>query len=171
MFIVLISFLFHFKAHGQKDVDMDSGPSFKDRVYTGGGLGFTSNSGVTIIGLYPLAGYMITRKLSVGLGITYQYYYDKFYDVDDHRYGGNIFIMQMLVYRLFLMSQYSIINLNPRPQDENYPRESYTRVLIGGGLSQPLGKATLNFTLLYDVTAGNNSPYASPWVIGAFISI
>ncbi len=157
--------------NAQKEINMDSNPGFMDRVYTGGGFSFSSSSSTTYIGVSPIVGYMLTNKLSVGVGINYQYFKDKFYDVDDHRYGGNVFVMQMLVYRLFLMGQYSFINLNPAPQIENSPRQTWTRFLIGGGLSQPLGKASINFMALYDITYDNNSPYASPWVIGAFISI
>lgn len=158
-------------ALGQKDIDMDSGPSFKDRIYFGGGVGFSSSSVSTYVSVSPTVGYMLTRKLSVGVGATYQYYQDKFNDADDHRYGGNVYVMQMLIYRVFVMAQYSFINMNRIPSLENNPRETFTRVLLGGGLSQPIGKAYLNIMAMYDVTHDSNSPYGSPWVIGAFISI
>jgi len=155
----------------QKEVDLSANNSFWDRVYTGGGIGFSSGTWGTQISLSPLACYMITQKLSVGLGITYQYYKDKFYDVDDHRYGGRVFVMQGLIYNTFLYAEYNFMNLNPAPQLEDYPRETWTRTLIGGGLSQPLGKASFNIMVTYDITHDNNSPYGSPWVMGAFISI
>ena len=158
-------------SYGQKEVNMDSGPSFLDRVYTGGGFGFSSTSNETFLSLSPLAGYMITRKLSVGLGITYQYYNNSFYNADDHRYGGKVFVMQMLVYQFFLYGEYNFINLNPQPWQESFPRETYTRTMLGGGFSQPLGRASFNVIAAYDLSHNNSSPYASPWVIGAFISI
>lgn len=159
--------------YGQKDIDPDSGPSFMDRIYTGGGFGFSSGSYSTHLSLSPTIGYMLTRKTSVGVGITYQYYKDKVFDADDHRYGGNVFLMQMLVYRFFVMGQYSFINMNRIPSIETNPRETFTRVLLGGGLSQPMGRAFLNITAMYDLSYNNDGtyPYASPWVIGAFISI
>jgi hypothetical protein len=167
VFIIMVSM----DAKAQKEVNMDSGPSFMDRVYTGGGFGFSSNSNQTTISLSPLAGYMITRKLSAGLGITYQYYNNSFYNADDHRYGGRVFVMQMLIYNFFLYGEYNFINLNPQPWLESIPRETYTRAMLGGGFSQPLGRASLNVMAAYDLTHNNTSPYASPWVIGAFISI
>jgi hypothetical protein len=158
-------------SYAQKDVDMDSGPSFKDRIYVGGGLGFSSSSYSTYLSLSPVAGYMLTRKLSVGVGLTYQYYKDKFNDADDHRYGGNVYVMQMLIYNVFVIGQYNVINLSRAPHIEGYPRETFTRFLIGGGVSQPMGRANLNIMAMYDVTHDSNSPYGSPWVIGMFISI
>jgi len=156
----------------QKDIDMDSGPSFKDRIYTGGGVGFSTSSYSTYLSLSPTIGYMITPKLSGGVGVTYQYFKDKIYDADDHRYGGNVFLMQMLIGRVFVMGQYSFLNMNRIPSIESNPRETFTRLLVGGGVSQPIGKAFLNLTVMYDVKYdSNNYPYSSPWVIGAFISI
>ena len=116
-------------------------------------------------------GYMITRKLSAGVGVTYQYYKINNPDSDDHRYGGKIFLMQMLVYQFFLYGEYNFINLSPIPWDESIPRETYTRTMLGAGFSQPLGRASFNVIAAYDLTYDNNSPYASPWVIGAFIAI
>ena len=170
-FILFFFLLVSMDLVAQKEVNMDSGPSFTDRVYTGGGFGFSSNSNETTIGLSPLVGYMITRKLSAGVGVTYQYYNNSFFKVDDHRYGGKVFVMQMLFYQFFLYGEYNFINLNPQPQDENFPRQTYTRTMLGGGFSQPLGRASFNVIAAYDLSHDNNSPYASPWVIGAFISI
>ena len=170
-FVTLL--LFVGTCHAQKEVNFDSGPSFKDRVYTGGGFGFSNNANGALLSLSPIVGYMITRKLSGGVGITYQYYKDKIFDVEDHRYGGNIFLMQMLIYRVFAIGQYNFFNLNRAPHIPDFPRETFTRVQIGGGVSQPLGRASLNFMALYDITYSNDPtyPYASPWHIGAFISI
>jgi len=166
-FLMLISFM----GYAQKEVNMDSGPSFMDRVYTGGGFGFSTTSNETYLSVSPLAGYMITQKLSAGLGITYQYYNNSFYKADDHRYGGKVFVMQMLVYHLFLYGEYNFINLNPAPWLDSISRETYTRTMLGGGFSQPLGRASFNVIAAYDITHDSNSPYGSPWVIGAFISI
>ena len=157
----------------QKDVDMDSGPSFKDRIYTGGGFGFSSGAYSSYLTISPTIGYMLSRKASVGVGLTYQYYKDKVYDADDHRYGANIFLMHQVVGPVFVMGQYSFLNMNRIPSIENNPRETFTRFLLGGGVSQPIGKAFLNITAMYDITfdSSSNYPYSSPWVFGAFISI
>lgn len=160
----------------QKEINMDSGPSFKERIYTGGGIGFSSGSYSTYLTLSPTIGYMLDSKTSVGVGVTYQYYKDKVYNAEDHRYGGDIFLLRMIVGRVFVMGQYSLINMNRFPSIETNPRETFKRFLLGGGVSQPIGRAFLNFTALYDISYAldNNSsnyPYSSPWVIGAFISI
>ena len=69
------------------------------------------------------------------------------------------------------MAKYDFINMDRAPQIDNNPRETFTRFLIGGGYSQPIGRASFNLVALYDVTYSNSSPYASPWVIGGFISL
>lgn len=173
-FLILVSVaLISFPCLGQKEVNFDGGskPSFLSRVYVGGGFGFSSNSQASFLSLSPVVGYMLTRKLSAGVGVTYEYYNDKFFDADDHRYGGKVFLMQMLVFNTFLYGEYNFINLDPAPWDENIGRRTWDRVLVGGGLSQPMGRASFNIIAAYDVTHDSGSPYASPWVISAFISI
>ena len=160
-----------FQAKAQKEVNMDSGPSFTDRIYTGGGFGFSTGTYETFLSVSPLAGYMITRKLSAGLGVTYQYYNNRFYEVDDHRYGGKVFVMQMLVHQFFLYGEHNFINLNPAPWIEGHPRDTFSRTMLGGGFSQPLGRASFNVIATYDISWNESSPYPSPWSIGAFISI
>ena len=121
LFVSLV-LLLSTESFGQKEVNFDSGPSFKDRIYTGGGFGFSNNANGALVSVSPLVGYMITRKLSGGVGITYQYYLDKINDVEDHRYGGNLFLMQMLIYRVFLMGQYNFFNLNRAPHIPDFRR-------------------------------------------------
>ena len=170
LFLMFLGLSMH--AYGQKTIYKEDNPSWKERIYFGGGVGFSSSSYSSYLSLSPTVGYMLTPKLSAGVGATYQYYKDKVYDAEDHRYGGNVFLMQMLIYRVFVMGQYSFINMNRNPRNENWPRETFTRFLLGGGLSQPLGKAFLNITAMYDVLYDSTDyPYSSPWVIGAFISI
>ena len=169
--ILLVLVVISFNVMAQKDVDMDSGPSFTDRIYTGGGFGFSTGTYETYLSLSPLVGYMITRKLSAGVGITYQYYNNSYYKADDHRYGGKVFVIQRLVHQFFLYGEYNFINLNPAPWLESYPRKTFTRTMLGAGFSQPLGRASFNVIATYDITWNKDSPYASPWSIGAFISI
>ena len=44
-----------------------------DRIYFGGGGGFSASSNQTNISVFPQVGYKITDRYSAGIGITYQY--------------------------------------------------------------------------------------------------
>lgn len=180
-FFLSIILVIFFCSHGvaQKQVDFDNKPSFKDRVYFGGGFGFGANSNYTSISLAPLMGYMVSPRLSVGVGITYQYYRYKnvltpsgtIEDADDNRWGGNVFATFRVWGPLFAYADYNFINLDPAPWIEGTARETYTRFLLGGGVSQPAGRASINLFAAYDVLYDTQGPWGSPWVIGVFVSI
>ncbi len=161
-------------ASGQRTFEENGKPSFFDRVYFGGGLGFssgtTSYSGrYTYLGLYPVVGYMVTNQFSVGAAITYQHY--SYPDVGQtvNQYGISPFARYNLG-QVFLYSEYMI--LSSPSYDPNSPRKIYNRWLNGLGYQQPLGKrAALNAMALYDVLYNSSERvFTSPWVFRVFVS-
>lgn len=154
----------------QKAVDFDNDPSFLDRVYVGGGLGFSTSNNLTVITLSPIVGYMITQNLSAGLGVQYQYVNDKFFDTNYNIYGGNVFTRYNFN-QFFLQTEYNRLNLPIFDFSGNDTRVSRDRFLIGGGIAQPIGKrARINVVGFYDVLYAEPSVFASPWVFRVFIS-
>lgn len=156
--------------YAQKAVDFDDDPSFFDRVYFGGGLGFSSSNYATFITVSPLAGYMITPNLSAGVGVQYQYIKYKFADVSDNTYGGSLFT-RYNIGQFFLQGEYNVINIEASPGDDINNRLNFDRLLFGGGITQPLGsRARINVLGMYDILYDVASPFASPWVFRVFIS-
>jgi hypothetical protein len=49
------------------------GQGIGDKLYFGGGLGFSGNSSWVTFSISPIVGYKITERLSAGVGISYQY--------------------------------------------------------------------------------------------------
>ena len=52
--------------------------------------------------------------------------------------------------------------------------DDYASVFVGGGLSQPMGhNAAFLISAMYNLSYDSNepSPYDSPWVIGAGVSV
>ena len=147
-------------------------PSVFDRMYFGGN--FSASFGdITLVYVSPIVGYMITRGLSAGVGITYQYYKNKFYNYESNTYGGKIFARQninILKLPLFAYAEYESLNLEIQRFDLNgeayLAREWYPRMYLGGGFFQPIGRRSGFFILvMYDVIyGGSGSPYSSPWV-------
>ena len=173
-YLLPIVFLLIFSSHlyAQKDVDIRGGdPSFLDRVYVGGGLGFATSNNATFISVSPIVGYMITQNLSAGVGIQYQYIKYKFSNITTDSYGGSIFT-RYNISQFFLQTEYNTISFQVAPGTDNKDRRSYDRLLFGGGISQPLGRrARLNILGMYDVIYNANSPFASPWVFRVFVSM
>lgn len=154
----------------QKDVDIDGNTKFTDRLFFGGGLGFSAGSEQTNVSLSPIIGYMITQQWSAGVGITYQYLKLKRFDVSDNLWGGNLFT-RYNIQQFFIQTEYDYINYDANLFDDVDERDSATRLLAGGGISQPLGnKGAVNLMALYDLTYDNAGPYDSPWVFRIYFS-
>ena len=171
--LLIIALLFSFAGLAQKGeyaVEQNSG--WKDRIYFGGGMGLSGGSWGTSISLSPMVGYMVTSRVSVGVGATYQFYkyQDGFYDYSDHRYGGMFFGRVNLIRQIFAYGEYSFLNYSYNGNEND--RRTVSRLPLGLGLSQPLGRrGALNMIAAYDVLYANSGPYASPWVFSVFFSI
>ena len=161
-------------AFGQRTFDENGKPSVLDRMYFGGGLGFSGGTNAygqryTYLGIYPIVGYMLTNKFSVGATITYQHY--SYPDVGQtvDQYGISPFARYNLG-QVFLYSEFMI--LNSPTYDPNSPRKIYNRWLNGLGFQQPLGKrGAINAMVLYDVLYTQSElVFTSPWVFRVFVS-
>lgn len=168
----LLFILFTTVAFAQKgeEYSVDERGSWQERVYFGGGFGLSSGTNGSSVNVSPLVGYMITSKLSAGVGATYQYY--KFGDFSDNRYGGEVFARMNTFKQIFLYSSYQFINYNTNIFSDG-SRRTIARLPLGAGMSQPVGsRASLNFLAAYDVLWDPaQQAYDSPWIFSVFFSL
>jgi len=145
---------------------MGDNPSFRDRLFTGGSFGMSFGN-VTFVNVSPILGYMISPRLSAGVGVLYQYVNDKRFTPNYERndWGTNVFTRFMLVPPIFLHAEYEYLNY-----DSFDDRLGFNSFMAGGGISQPLGRnaafiamALYNFSYVNDNTT--IQPYADPWII------
>lgn len=141
-------------------------PAWIDKIYVGGGLGgFGISSDRVWVNVSGQVGYRITDKWNAGVGLTYQYFKWKTPPEQSFNDYGLNFFTQYVVYKpFFVMAQYEILFL-----DTFEGRTNEDRMLIGGGISQPMGgKGFVNLYALYNVLyqEGEDLRYDSPWVIG-----
>lgn len=154
------------------DVPLDKNSGWQDRIYFGGGLGGSGGSWGGSIRLSPIVGYMVSSRVSFGIGATYEYYKNKLYvpAIEDHRYGGMLFGRVNLVRNVFGYAEYSFMNYTVNLISEE--RTTVDRLPVGLGLSQPLGRrGALNFIAAYDLLYEDLGPYGSPWVFSVFFSL
>jgi hypothetical protein len=168
-FIIPIFLLFATVAFAQKgELAIDNESNWQDRIYFGGGMGLSGGSGYTMISLSPIVGYMISNRLSGGIGVTYQYY--KSGDFSDNRYGGQVFLRMNVISPIFLYGSYEFINYATGFTLDG-PRATASRLPLGVGISQPIGRrSSINMIAAYDVIHDPNV-YASPWVFSVFFSL
>ena len=172
---ILVTLLLYVQVQAFSQIQFTPGskPSFGKRVYFGGNFGLQLG-GVTYIDASPLVGYMITRNLSAGVGITYRYYSDKYVNYKTNIYGGRVFVRHNITFMnlpLFLYSEYEdlsfeLASYNPVTRDYNLKRQWVPSFFVGGGLFQPIGnRAGFTIMALYNlIYDAQKSPYNSPWV-------
>lgn len=161
-----ILMLVSFQGLAQRDFEEGDEVSFKDRLYFGGNFGLQFGS-VTFIDVSPLVGYMITPKLSAGVGFTYQYY--SFTDPFSIKrsfniYGGRLFGRYNISEQFFAYSEYESIGIPYIASDNSEQRDWVPAFYVGGGYVQRFGNRggigiTALYNLLYSDRAISNSPF------------
>ncbi|WP_162417677.1 hypothetical protein [Cyclobacterium roseum] len=156
----------------QRVIYPEDNPPLEERMYFGGN-GSLQFGTVTFVEVSPLAGVMITERYSVGLGATYQYLNNRFYQNGQaHIYGGRIFNRFNVLPKFFLHAEYEALNVevenvNPNTNEVFITRDWVPGMMGGVGYFTPFGdRGGMNFMLLYNFTYDNRrSPYNEPYVI------
>lgn len=151
--------------HAQYRSPSASGPSeLKDKIFFGGGGGFSGGTEYINVSLSPLVGYKITDQFAAGVQLTYQYV--KLYDNKLSNYGGGPFMQYSFTENFYAYTQYEYLNFGFFPAGARDPlRSDFNSWFVGLGYSEPLGgNISFNVTALYNVLYkdGTNSPYQSP---------
>lgn len=139
-----------------------SSSNFADRIYFGGGGGFSGGNQYLNISVSPLVGYKITEKFSTGVQITYQFV--KFIDATANNYGGGPFLRYNITQKLFGYTQYEYLNYQALGYGNDRERYDFNSLFVGIGYTEPIGdRAAFNIVALYNVMhRDGRSPYQSP---------
>jgi hypothetical protein len=154
----------------------------------GGAIGLQFGT-ITLIDVSPNVGYYFTPKVLAGIGFTYEYYSQKWYEksISSSIYGGRIYNEYIFFdnigtktrmrsnFAIFSHIEYEALNMDR--DFSNY--QSFDKIgrfwlhgiLIGGGLKQMVGKrASLNISILYNLIQDSRSPYTNPILrIGVYL--
>jgi hypothetical protein len=142
-----------------------------DKWYFGGSFAFTIGT-YTSIGIWPLAAYKITPKLSVGIQPGYEYlkYDDRWGSYETSNYGLRLFSRYRVIPQAYVHAEYAIINYGYPTSATNDLREWVPFLFLGAGFSQKIGGNVYAYVqVLFDVLQNENSPYNSGepfWTIG-----
>ncbi len=149
-----------------------------DRIYFGGGGGFSASSNQTNISLMPQVGYKITDRYSAGIGIIYQYVKIKQpINTTLSNFGWSVFNRFNVTNQFFAYAEFERLSFEFLTSfaPERTETSSFNSLLIGAGYSEQLGgRASLNFMALYNVLYDESEvprPYNSPWVLRAGVGV
>lgn len=146
--------------------------SFRDRISLGGYLGAQFGT-VTHLEVSPMAIYEVTPALYAGLGLTYMYYRDNYYQPPyiSNGYGGSILARYHVWKDLFIQAEYDPLYFTYWSDYDQFGVYTGRKklntwvhdVLIGAGYRQWLGEnAFVTFAIFYNVNESYYSPYRNP---------
>jgi hypothetical protein len=155
------------------------GVPIKERIIFGGGLGLSFGSNQDFFSVSPQVGYMLTKKLVAGTGVTYRYTNFKVVkpSIKLNDYGVNPFLRFTVYKNFFIQGEYEYLNYEFPITFNETTRKTFSSALAGGGIIQPLGdKVALYFMALYNFSyktpaPGEYTPYNSPLIIRAGINV
>jgi hypothetical protein len=159
--------------------ELDEKPTFRERVFTGGGFGLSFSNYYDYVSVSPLVGYKITPKLAAGLQLQYRYtkYKQYTFKFSTNDYGVSPFVRYNIYAPFFLHAEYEYLNYEFPLSPTESVRRSYNSFLAGGGFFQPLGRnagffllALYNFSYT-DPDPGEFSPYDNPLVLRAGVTV
>jgi hypothetical protein len=129
------------------------------KIYYGGSVTLSFGN-ATQIGIFPMIGYKVSPKFSLGGEIGYEYVnYDDF-DESSHNFGGGVFGRYRFIPQLYGHAEVDLVSYDIPALSGESSREAVPFVLLGGGFVQPLSPRTSLFAeVLVDVLQDDNSPY------------
>ena len=146
-------------------------PAWREKVFFGGNFGLQIGT-ITSIEVSPVAGYRITDMFYSGVGITYDFYNNSFFDYSRHIFGGGIFARAYFFKGIFAHSDVFLFNVDdyneftPAGGSAGYKKEGRIWIpsfMVGGGYSQPLGeRSEVYMMILWDLNETSDSPYENP---------
>lgn len=168
-------------ANSQNSNNPYKGLPFNERITIGGDLGLSFGNQLTYIRIAPVLGYIVSPKLTVGAGPSFQYWEDKRFipALETTIYGGSTFGRFFVIEQLFLQAEFEVLNLeeinfSPGGDFSNRNRVTIPVFFVGGGFSQrTAGGSGFFVSLMYDIIGDLNSPYPNDLVlrVGGFIGL
>ncbi len=171
--ILLISFADQTEAQYTKEDDKKNNSlsdlTFRDRVFTGGNLGFNIFQNYLFLDLAPIVGYRLTENMGVGVGLRYSLIRDLTYKTSWSNYGGSIFARYKIIPQLFIHTEIEALrSYNFDLLSPNYGNRAMAYMWFSGAGYSTGNGGGLNFSLmlLYDFIDHVNSPYQNAYLFG-----
>jgi hypothetical protein len=134
-------------------------PPAPSKIYYGGSVTLSFGN-ATQIGIFPMIGYKLTPKFSLGGEVGYEYVNYDDIDESSHNFGGGVFGRYRFIPQLYGHAEFDLVSYDIPTLSGESSREAVPFVLLGGGFVQPLSPRTSLFAeVLVDVLQDDNSPY------------
>ncbi len=177
-YLLLISIFYISIVKGQEEVSYVSTDQtiqeipFKDRLFTGGNVGFNIFNGLMYLEVAPILGYKVNEKFSAGISgkfmrlgaINNNQTFRSFY-----YYGGGLFTRYQFTESILASVEYELLNVEQlNPNSSDFGNRTLSNVLlVGGGYNSRISdNIRAQLFVLYDVIDDPNSPYRFNYLFG-----
>lgn len=143
--------------------------TFRDRIFTGGNLGFNIFQNYLFLDLAPIVGYRVTEKLGAGIGLRYSLIRNLTTKENWSNYGGSVFARYKVIPQIFLHTEFEALrSYNYDLLSPNYGDRAMAYMWFAGAGYSTGGGSGVNFSLmlLYDFIDHVNSPYQNAYLFG-----
>jgi hypothetical protein len=173
--LILFLVITHISTHAQytkedekpKNDNSLSDVPFKDRLYTGGNIGFGIYGNILYLDVSPIIGYKLNKKLSTGVGLRYSLIRNMLNKVNLTSYGGSVFARYKVIPQAFIHAELEgLRTYNFNPSSIRYlERDMAYMGFIGAGYTFGEG-ISFSVLVLYDLIDHVNSPYRNAYLLG-----
>jgi hypothetical protein len=124
---------------------------FLKSISVGGNLGLIFGT-YSAVSVKPEAAYHFLQDwMAAGIGATYTFVHDNFYNISDHSFGGKIFAEGHLFNYVGLRIEYETVNYKLYSGSlTKYSRQWANMIGAGGGLHYKTGRWVCYLLLIYD---------------------
>ncbi len=135
----------------------------RSKLVIGGGIGLNFSDGYSTFSLSPQLGYAFNRYITLGGGLSYNYYrWSGYYTQTQNYLGANLYARFSPIPYIQVQAQPELYGMWGKVGGEKIPREMVPACLIGGGISFPTGaRGGMSAMILYDVIQNKYSPYGN----------
>jgi hypothetical protein len=153
---------------GQYFENPEKRPTFKDKLFFGGGLGLQFGN-ITFIDVSPQIGYKLTERIHPGIGFTYSYYKNNYYtpSINYSSYAVSGFVRFFIFEGLFAQAEAEYLNTKvfyiTGPSTYETKRKWIDSYFVGGGYYQKFSERSgMYFSILWNLNETEESPYTNP---------
>jgi hypothetical protein len=143
----------------------------KERFFWGGNLGLRLGN-PTFVDLSPLVGYMVTDRLSFGVGAIYNYYSYSYlgYKYELNLYGGRLYSRYFIFENVFLQAGWDRINRDNPYSFTPGARIWVDNLLVGAGFRYRVSdNISVMASGMWNLNQGPLSPYQNPIIQIGFV--
>lgn len=142
--------------------------AWKSKIGIGGNLGLNFGN-ITYVEISPIAGYRLNQFIMPGIGATYRYYRDRYYNYSLNMWGGSVWVRGYILPMVFAYAEHEELYAEFYPYTHPGEKSFLGTNFIGGGYNQELGNGSTYVMVLFALNQDYTTFYQNPVIRVGFM--